>query len=108
MYHSDAFLSPQPTTTPSFLRAVADDFAENKGDARGAALLLEDVSVFRGPNEILNKISWRVEPNTKWAVRVAWMLSVWTKFTFSYSSYSPPIPTFRSLWVKMAQENPLY
>jgi ABC-type molybdenum transport system ATPase subunit/photorepair protein PhrA len=70
VYHSDAFHTPQPIQSARPFRAVADDFAENKGDARGAALLLEDVSVFRGPNEILNKISWRVEPNTKWAVRV--------------------------------------
>jgi ATP-binding cassette, subfamily F, member 3 len=38
------------------------------GDARGAALLLENVSVFRGPAPILRSIDWRVEPGTKWAI----------------------------------------
>jgi len=37
-------------------------------DARGAALLLEDVTVYRGPAEILRDINWRVEPRTKWAL----------------------------------------
>jgi ATP-binding cassette, subfamily F, member 3 len=41
---------------------------ENRGDARGASLLLENVSVFRGPAEILKGIDWRVEPRTKWAL----------------------------------------
>lgn len=41
---------------------------ENRGDARGAALLLEGVTVYRGPAEILRNIDWRVEPRTKWAL----------------------------------------
>jgi ATPase subunit of ABC transporter with duplicated ATPase domains len=45
--------------------AVADG---SRGDARGAALLLEGVTVFRGPAEVLSNISWRVEPRQKWAV----------------------------------------
>jgi len=40
----------------------------NRGDARGAALLLEDVSVYRGPACILRDIDWRVEPRQKWAL----------------------------------------
>ena len=36
--------------------------------ARGAALLLENVSISRGPSEILKNIDWRVEPRTKWAL----------------------------------------
>ena len=47
---------------------TSDPFAENRGDSRGASLLLEDVSVFRGPAEILRGVSWRVEPRTKWAL----------------------------------------
>jgi ATPase subunit of ABC transporter with duplicated ATPase domains len=37
-------------------------------DARGAAVLLEQVSVFRGPNAVLQNIDWRIEPRTKWAL----------------------------------------
>lgn len=49
--------------------AAVDPVArEQRGDARGASLLLEDVSVYRGPAAILQHISWRVEPRTKWAL----------------------------------------
>ena len=41
----------------------------NSGDVtRGAALLFENVDVYRGPAQILSQISWRVEPKTKWAL----------------------------------------
>ena len=41
----------------------------NSGDVtRGAALLVENVDVYRGPAQILSQISWRVEPKTKWAL----------------------------------------
>jgi ATP-binding cassette, subfamily F, member 3 len=40
----------------------------NRGDTRGAALLLENVSVFRGPAQILKELNWRVEPGAKWAL----------------------------------------
>jgi ABC-type transport system involved in cytochrome bd biosynthesis fused ATPase/permease subunit len=36
--------------------------------ARGAALLVKDVSISRGPAQILKNIDWRVEPKTKWAL----------------------------------------
>jgi ATPase subunit of ABC transporter with duplicated ATPase domains len=39
-----------------------------RGDARGAALLVENVSVYRGPVQILSDIHWRVEPTAKWGV----------------------------------------
>lgn len=39
-----------------------------RGDARGAALLVENVSVYRGPNNILSDIHWRVEPQEKWGL----------------------------------------
>jgi ATPase subunit of ABC transporter with duplicated ATPase domains len=39
-----------------------------RGDARGAALLVENVSVYRGPVQILSNIHWRVEPTAKWGV----------------------------------------
>ena len=37
-------------------------------DARGSAVLLDHVSVYRGPAKILSNIDWRVEPRTKWAL----------------------------------------
>jgi ATP-binding cassette, subfamily F, member 3 len=40
----------------------------SRGDARGAALRLEDVSIFRGPSRILNNIDWRIEPREKWGL----------------------------------------
>lgn len=42
--------------------------ALKRGDARGAALVVEDASVYRGPAEILSNINWRVEPKAKWAI----------------------------------------
>ena len=39
-----------------------------RGDARGAALLVEDVSVFRGPSQILTNVNWRVEPTARWGL----------------------------------------
>ncbi|KAI2513276.1 ABC transporter [Fragilaria crotonensis] len=39
-----------------------------RGDARGAALLLENVAVSRGSNPILTNIDWRVEPSQSWAI----------------------------------------
>ena len=39
-----------------------------RGDARGAALLVERVSVYRGPVQVLSDINWRVEPTAKWGV----------------------------------------
>lgn len=47
---------------------MAGNNNKNRGDARGAALLLENVSVYRGPAEILKGLDWRVEPRTKWAL----------------------------------------
>lgn len=40
----------------------------SRGDSRGAAVLLEGLSVSRGPAQILEDINWRVEPRSKWAV----------------------------------------
>jgi len=42
--------------------------ALKRGDARGAALVVEDASVYRGPAHILSSIDWRVEPKAKWAI----------------------------------------
>jgi ATP-binding cassette subfamily F protein 3 len=39
-----------------------------RGDAGGAALRLEDVTVSRGGTAILRGITWRVEPRAKWAL----------------------------------------
>eukprot|EP00978_Attheya_sp_CCMP212_P018981 scaffold52611_cov48-Attheya_sp.AAC.2 len=38
------------------------------GDTRGAALWLEGVSVSRGSNSLLEDVTWRVEPKTKWGI----------------------------------------
>jgi ATP-binding cassette, subfamily F, member 3 len=76
-------LRPSSSVHPSSSRKNARNVANNKdsssalpaeplrrqeGDARGAALLLEDVTVFRGPSPILQDLSWRVEPKTKWGL----------------------------------------
>jgi ATPase subunit of ABC transporter with duplicated ATPase domains len=37
-------------------------------DARGAALLLQGVSVWRGPSQILRDLNWRIEPRSKWGL----------------------------------------
>ena len=50
---------PSPETTRDVL---------SRGDARGAAVLLEGVSIMRGSAQILEDIDWRVEPRSKWAV----------------------------------------
>lgn len=40
----------------------------SRGDARGAAIRLESISVSRGSAQILSNIDWRVEPKSKWAL----------------------------------------
>lgn len=45
-----------------------DEFALMRGDARGAALLLDDVAVSRGSSQILQNVDWRVEPTSKWGL----------------------------------------
>lgn len=77
---SHAFQS-QPATTRSRLSSSAlavssppsattdiVDVQMNRGDARGAALLLEEVTVFRGSDPIIKSVDWRVEPKNKWAL----------------------------------------
>ena len=39
-----------------------------RGDARGAAFLMDNVAVSRGSNPILTQIDWRVEPMQSWAI----------------------------------------
>lgn len=64
---SRLLVSSVPTSTPP---RTSESFNENlsRGDARGAAVLLEEVSVARGSAQILQDISWRVEPKSKWAI----------------------------------------
>jgi ABC-type Mn2+/Zn2+ transport system ATPase subunit len=38
------------------------------GDTKGAALLLEDVAISRGSNQILSDIDWRVERKERWGL----------------------------------------
>lgn len=56
------------TTTQDDETAAASAWQEHRGDARGAVLRLTDVSVWRGPAEILKGIDWSVAPGTKWAL----------------------------------------
>jgi ABC-type molybdenum transport system ATPase subunit/photorepair protein PhrA len=52
----------------SLLKMSEDRGSITRGDTRGAALLVEDVSVSRGDTQILTKVQWRVEPTAKWAL----------------------------------------
>jgi len=54
--------------TPSAKRKAKTTDGLSRGDARGAAVLLEGVSIARGSAQILEGIDWRVEPKSKWAV----------------------------------------
>ncbi|CAB9505190.1 Tylosin resistance ATP-binding protein TlrC [Seminavis robusta] len=81
-----AFTLPPPIfsarVTPTFSSAVYSSSAATEEEsavkkttkkrqedyARGAALLLENVAISRGPAQILKSIDWRVEPRTKWAL----------------------------------------
>lgn len=56
--------SPSDTTPTS----PNNNIIHNRGDTRGAALLMEGVSIFRGPERIIKGVDWRVEPRTKWAL----------------------------------------
>jgi ATP-binding cassette, subfamily F, member 3 len=62
--------SPRPAPKQRTTNAVlqAEPLRRQEGDTRGAALLLEDVTVFRGPAPILQDLTWRVEPKTKWGL----------------------------------------
>ena len=55
---SHAWIAPTPQLTP-----LAPLF-----DSRGAAVWVEDVTVYRGPSTILQDIDWVVQPKTKWAL----------------------------------------
>jgi ATP-binding cassette subfamily F protein 3 len=64
---TDAYLIPVATVRASTRLQVATAEA-HRGDARGAALLVEDVTVYRGPSRILSGVNLRIEPGTKWAI----------------------------------------
>jgi len=55
----------QEATSPTSTKEK-DDLS--RGDARGAALLLDDISVSRGTSQILSNINWRIEPKSKFAL----------------------------------------
>jgi ATPase subunit of ABC transporter with duplicated ATPase domains len=55
-----------PPSFALFANPAPDDLS--RGDARGAALLLDDISVSRGSASILTNVNWRIEPKSKWAV----------------------------------------
>lgn len=38
------------------------------GDTGGAALVVEDTMISRGPADILSDVNWRVMPNERWAI----------------------------------------
>lgn len=47
---------------------VVGDGLRAASDSQGAAVLLEQVSVYRGNSKILSDIDWRIEPRTKWGL----------------------------------------
>mmetsp|Transcript_9790 Transcript_9790/g.15036 ORF Transcript_9790/g.15036 Transcript_9790/m.15036 type:complete len:735 (+) Transcript_9790:139-2343(+) len=53
--------------SPLFLQKD-DGETMKRGDTRGAALLVENLAVSRGPAQILSDINFRVEPKSKWGV----------------------------------------
>jgi ATP-binding cassette, subfamily F, member 3 len=66
---ASAASSSATTTTSSSsssTSAIADGLS--RGDARGAAIRLENVSISRGNSRILNNIDWRIEPKAKWGL----------------------------------------
>ena len=89
-YSVEAFTFPSTTTTTYFspspplciqsshssyyssssssLFAAPQNDELSRGDARGAALRLEEVSVSRGSSQILSDLNWRIEPKSKWAL----------------------------------------
>ena len=48
--------------------AIEEQVGYTVGDTRGAALLIESVSISRGSNPILKDVSLRIEPNQRWAI----------------------------------------
>lgn len=63
-----AFVLQKELAPPQKYRSFSRLEAVKRGDARGAALVVEDASVYRGPAPILTDINWRVEPKAKWAI----------------------------------------
>jgi len=62
-----------PTTTTTASTASVSPSTKRSGadDARGAALLIQDVTIMLGGgfnSVILEDVNWRIEPNTKWAL----------------------------------------
>ncbi|KAG7336663.1 ABC transporter, ATP-binding protein [Nitzschia inconspicua] len=55
------------TTTAYAANSIIDD-GLSRGDARGAAIRLEGVSISRGNSQILKDIDWRIEPKAKWGL----------------------------------------
>ena len=60
--------SSDTVSTAAAAAVVEENYELSRGDARGAAMLVEDVSVARGSSQILSNIDWRIEPNSKWAL----------------------------------------
>ena len=65
--------APETIVDPSLPHSPAWEEHQRNGDARGAALLVENLSVIRGSagsssSTILQNVSWRIEPRTKWAL----------------------------------------
>jgi ATPase subunit of ABC transporter with duplicated ATPase domains len=65
---NDAFIIQQNKKIAGRPPSFALEMALKRGDARGAALVVEGASVYRGSAPILSSIDWRVEPNAKWGV----------------------------------------
>lgn len=71
---TQAFLGKQHSshspclTTSCFATLSETSDVLSRGDAKGAALRLEQISVSRGSAQILQNIDWRIEPKSKWAL----------------------------------------
>lgn len=61
-----ALSSTAEATAPT--TSAKQDDGLSRGDTRGAALLLEGISVSRGSSQILSNIDWRIEPKSKFAL----------------------------------------
>lgn len=74
-YNRPSFLSvaaPIDSTETEVVSVDAEKFNElggcTIGDTRGATMLLEDVSISRGSNQIIDSIEWRVENGERWGI----------------------------------------
>lgn len=74
LHHDNGDLSPMFTKSSNEManmQNIGRDAGEGGciiGDTKGATLLLENVSISRGSNQILQSVSLRVERNERWGI----------------------------------------